>query len=193
MFLVSRIKKLQTVLQSVLLLCVAAYWPKQMHLTASHGRLTEHIFSFSAKPCLLTQYSCTHLSGSCPVKPFFFSFLAPLKQFGQRNRGDQEHQNSRWECFTHSVPPQMRSFSSCVWRLRTETSDLQSTFSLLRSLGFRRFLPRIWQWWYCLNVSPDLRIVNSFSSFFSPFPCLSFSLFLFLTQSSPGFTGRLPD
>lgn len=141
---------LLTVPQSVLMLCVAAYWPKQTYLTLSRGRPTEHIFSFSAKPCLLTR-TVAHIylvAAQLNHRFLFFSILgrwaAPLKQFGQCNRGDQEHQNSRWECFTHSVPP-MRFFSSCV---RTETSDLQSIFWLLWSLPSRRSLPHIWQRWY---------------------------------------------
>lgn len=98
-------------------------------------------------------------------------WAAPLKQFGQRNRGDQEHQNSHWECFTHSVPP-MRFFSSCV---RTETSDLQSTFPLLWSLGSRRSLPHIWQRWYWCERFP--RFIYCKLIFL--FPCLSFSHTIF--------------
>lgn len=139
-------------------------------------------FLFFSKTLSPHSYSCTHLSGSCPVKPQVFFILgrwaAPLKQFGQLITGDQEHQNSHWECFTHSVPPVRWFFSSCVW---TETSDLQSTFSLLWSLGSRHFLRHFWQQWYQCERFPRFIHCKLIFHLFPPF-CISYSLFLSLSH-----------
>ena len=48
-----------------------------------------------------------------PPTPTRGCWAALLKEFGQSNREDQEHQNSCWECFTHSVP--QWDFLVCVW------------------------------------------------------------------------------
>lgn len=56
---------------SVLMLCVAAYWPKQMHLTLSHRRS----FFFSVKPCLLTHTVAHIYLLAAQVFLFFFFFL----------------------------------------------------------------------------------------------------------------------
>lgn len=157
--------ELQSPPQSSSSICVAPFWPEQMCLTLSHSTLTEHITG-----------TVTHiyLVAARLTQCFIFFFIptrwaAQPKLLGRLNRGDQEPQNSLWECFTHSAPPKRFFFSSCV---RAESSDLQSTFSLLWSLGSRLSLPHFWQWWY-YKCERSSTFLYSVSSFFSPFACLS--------------------
>lgn len=119
----------------------------------------------------------------------FFSFLAD-EQLHWSSLGSTREGIKSTRTVAESVLLPKRFFSSCV---RTENSDLQSTFSLLWSLGSPHSLPHIFHNHDTgVNISPDLYIVSSFPSFSMPFHIshllsLSFSH----TQSSSEFTGTL--
>ena len=102
---------------------------------------------------------------------FFFSFLA-TEQLRWSSLGSATEGIKSTRIVAESVLliqfPQWHFFSSCV---RTETSDLQSTFPLLWSLGSRRSLPHIWQRWYWCERFP--RFI--YCKLIFHFACLSFS------------------
>lgn len=181
---------------------VAAYWPKPTYLTSSPADRAHFPLFLQGRtpprphptppppPCILT-HTVAHtyllaaqLNLCCPPLTILGHWAALLKQFGQHNRGDQEHQNSCWVFYSFSVPPAPSLARNFFFFIQWEDWNQWPSKHILASLILRPLsLLHVWQWWY--QCERFCRFMYRKVSFSPPFPRHSLSLLTHNLLRSP--------